>query len=108
MLSILLPELYWQLSSDAVQIFPNDWCTTKVIFDNDVTILVIYSSYSDRVGDGVFNVLMFHLELFQILVLRFNACITILAYGRFRPFQHLFTLHSVWFNPFAPVCCHRL
>ena len=95
-----------QLSSDAVQIFPNDlYYYTKSIFDNDCDDpSVIYSSYSDRVGDGVFNVFLMFLiwELFQILVLRFNACITILAYASLSSISTFVYYYTVYgFNPFC-------
>ena len=94
------------LSSDAVQIFPNDlYYYISPVFDNDCDDpTVIYSSYSDRVGDGVFNVFIMFLvwELFQILVLRFNACVTILAYASLSSISTFVYYYTVYgFNPFC-------
>ena len=72
------------LSSDAVQIFPNDlYYYVQSVFDaNCDDPKVIYSSYDDRVGNGLFNVFIVYVvwELFQILIVRFNAGISVLVY----------------------------
>lgn len=99
-----------ELSSDAVQIFPNDlYYYTKAFFDRDCDDpSVIYTSYSDRVGDGIFNVFMIFLawELVQLLAIRFNALASILIYislSSIATFVYYYTVYS-----FNPLCAGML
>ena len=92
------------LSSDAVQIFPNDlyYYVTSVFDTNCDDPKVIYTSYDDRVGNGLFNVFIVYVvwELFQILVMRFNALASIMVYLSLSQITTLVYYYTVYgFNP---------
>ncbi|MAD23098.1 MAG: hypothetical protein CMO44_02865 [Verrucomicrobiales bacterium] len=94
------------LSSDAVQIFPNDlYYYVASVFDTKCDDpKVIYSSYDDRVGNGLFNVFMVYVvwELFQILIMRFNALASILVYLSLSQITTIIYYYTVY--GFNPVC----
>ena len=94
------------LASDAVQLFPYDlYYYVRAPFDascDDPKIL--YTSYDDRVGDGLFNMMILILvwEVFQLLVIRFNTCVSLLAYTTIFTLGNLIYLFTVYgFNPFC-------
>tara|TARA_B100000963_G_scaffold27079_1_gene20182 strand:+ start:2095 stop:7482 length:5388 start_codon:yes stop_codon:yes gene_type:complete len=94
------------LSSDAVQIFPNDlYYYTVSIFENDCDNPdVIYTSHDDRVGTGLLNVLFVFVawEVFQIMVIRFNTFVSLLVYASISTLSMFVYYYSVYgFNPFC-------
>jgi hypothetical protein len=94
------------LGSDAVQLFPYDlYYYVRAPFDADCDDpKIIYTSYDDRVGDGLFNIFILVViwEVFQLLVIRFNTCVSLLAYTTIFTLGNYIYLFTVYgFNPFC-------
>ena len=95
-----------ELAADAVQLFPYDlYYYVRAPFDADCDDpSILYTSYSDRVGNGLFNVFIVMLawELFQIFVMRFNVLASLVAYttlSTLSMYVYYFTVYG--FNPFC-------
>ena len=94
------------LPADAVRIFPYDlYYITTTPFQADCDDpAILYSSYDDRVGYGLLNVFIMFLswEIFQVLIMRFNTCISLFAYSSFGVLGMYIYYYTVYgFNPFC-------